>query len=280
MKQPEVWARHAQPVIATGRRPHFAPSEEVLAIQRSRVADFVARNGTGCLAVILGATPELADIALAAGCRVVRVDCNPAMFEAATRRQRVADRRNETCVIGDWLHLETIRAGAADIVLGDSSLNNVPHEQMQGQIAELERITRPGSQLLLRQIVIPDEPRPDYEFDRAVAAYRAGDVTANEFHWMLRFHSFVANAYDPASRVLDACRIFVEIEARHAQGRLSAAEFEFLMSRYTEVRHTVYRRAEQVRLLQALGDCEVVPPGAAGCTRDLFGVFVVTRVAR
>lgn len=275
MKQPEVWARHAGAVIASGQRPHFAPSDDVLAIQRERVAAFVAAHGPGCLAVVLGATPELADIALSAGCRVLRIDCNPAMFEAAAGRQVVADRRNETIVIGDWLYLNMIGDGEADIVLGDSSLNNVPHEDMAELLAELARITRSGSMLSLRQIVIPDEPKPDYEFDRAVDAFRAGDITDNEFHWMLRFYNFAACAYDPASRVLDARSVFAEIRRRHAAGELADAEFDFLMSRYTEVRHTLYRCSEQQRLLETLGACEVVPPDTAGCARDLFKVFVV-----
>lgn len=274
MKQPDAWTRHAQNIIASGRRPHFAPSEEVLTIQRRRIDDAVARHGAGCRAVVLGATPELADLALAAGCQVLRVDSNPAMFDAAARRRTVADRRKETVVVGDWLHMAAVADGAADIVLGDSSLNNVPHADMQAMLAELARITRAGSMISMRQIVLPDAPVAACEFDAIVAAFRAGSIGQDQFHWGLRFYGFAASAYDPETHVLDARRVFAEIASCHAAGLLTGPEFDFLMRRKTEIRHTVYRRSEQRRLLERLGACEDVAPSGS-CARELFGVYLV-----
>lgn len=279
MKQPDVWAQLARNIVTTGRRPHFAPSEEILAIVRERLAAYVAAHGRNRLAVILGATPELADIALTAGCRVVRIDSNPAMFEAAAGRQTVADRKAETLIIGDWLHMQGISDGEADIVLGDSSLNNVPHEDMARLFAELARITRHGSMLVLRQIVLPDQPFPDYDFTPALAAFRAGRITADDFHRRLRFYSFNAGAYDPVQRILDAQRIFSEIRRLHEEGRLNKDEFDFLMSRRSEIRHTIYGLTEQLRLFGPLGTCEAIPAGLADSARDLFKVFVI-RVGR
>lgn len=276
MKQPEAWAQHVRTIVATGHRPHFAPSDEILAIQRERVSAFVASHGDGCLAVILGATPELADIALMAGCRVVRIDCNPSMFEAAAGRQIVADRRNETILIGDWLHLDAIRNGEADIVLGDSSLNNVPHADMAKLFAELERITHAGSMLCLRQIVLPDKPVPAYEFPAALAAFRAGRITDNHLHRMLRFYSFATAAYDPQTFVLDARLVFAEIRRSYAAGLLRDAEYDFLMDRYSEIRHTIYACSEQLRLLKGLGACEAIAPRLTGGPCELFKVFVVS----
>jgi hypothetical protein len=128
--------------------------------------------------------------------------------------------------------------------------------------------------LALRQIVMPDTPIAEYEFSAAVVAFRAGRISDNEFHWMLRFYSFAASAHDPLTHVLDARRVFAEISGKHAEGALSDAEHDFLMTRCSEVRHTVYACAEQRRLLEPLGSCEVVPPGRS-CSRDLFGIFVV-----
>lgn len=276
MKQPEAWTRYARALIATSHRPHFAPSEDILAIQRERVAAFVARHGAGCLAVILGATPELADLALASGCRVVRIDCNPAMFAAAAGRALVTDRSKEIVVAGDWLHLDMIADGEAGIVLGDSALNNVPHDDMARQIHELARITHCGSLLCLRQIVLPDQPVPAYEFAAALAAVRAARVTRDEFHRMLRFYSFVDRAYDPETCVLDGRAVFAEIRRRHEDGALTEAEFDFLIQRSSEIRHTLYPCSEQRRLLEALGTCETLAPALGGDPCGLFKVFAVT----
>lgn len=275
MKQPDVWARFARTIVTTGKRPHFAPSEAILAILRERLANCVAERGRACLAVVLGATPELADIALAAGCRLVRIDSNPAMFEAAAGRQAVADRNGETIVIGDWLHMQGIRNGEADIVLGDSSLNNVPHEDMAQLFAELARITRPGSLFALRQIVLPDQPCPDYDFPSALAAFRESRITEDDFHRRLRFYSFNAAAYDPALRILDAHSVFAEIRRKREEEKLTETEFNFLMTRCSEIRHTIYGFAEQQRLFETLGACEAIPAGLTGSARDLFKVFVI-----
>jgi hypothetical protein len=40
-------------------------------------------------------------------------------------------------------------------------------------------------------------------------------------------------------------------------GELSVEEFGFLMSRYSEVNHTVYHLSEQTRQLEHLGICKV-----------------------
>jgi hypothetical protein len=275
VKQPEVWTRIARNIIATGKRPHFAPEDEILAVLRECVVDHVARQGAGCRAVILGATPELADMALDAGCEVVRIDCNPAMFESAAGRQTVKDRGRETVLIGDWLAMHAIGDGEAGLVLGDSALNNVPHEDMARLLAELARITRPGSTIALRQIVLPDSPVAAYEFPAAVAALRCGDITDTEFHRMLRFYSFTANAYDEPSRLLDARLVFAEIRRKHEAGQLTDSELEFLMARYSEVRHTIYRLAEQRRLLESLGHCESASPAIERSARFLFQVFAI-----
>jgi hypothetical protein len=279
VKQPEVWTRIARNIIATGKHPHFAPEEEILAVMRERVFDHAAKQGAGCRAVILGATPELADMALNAGCRVTRIDCNPAMFESAAGRRTVMERQRETIVIGDWLDMHAIGDGGADLVLGDSALNNVPHEDMGRLLAELSRITHPGSMIALRQIVLPDSPVAAYEFPAAVASFRCGDITDTEFHRMLRFYSFVAEAYDPVQRLLDARRVFAEIRFRHEAGLLTDGEFNFLIGRYSEIRHTVYRLAEQRRLLETLGDCELASPAIERSARFLFQVFAI-RVGR
>lgn len=275
MKQPEVWTRIAQNILATGKRPHFAPEDEILAVMRERVFDHVGRQGGGCRAIILGATPELADMALEAGCEVTRIDCNPAMFESATGRQTIKDRQGETIVVGDWLDMRAIGNGEAGLVLGDSSLNNVPHEDMNRLLAELARITHPGSMIALRQIVLPDSPLAAYEFPAATASFRRGDITAIEFHRSLRFYSFVTEAYDHAHHMLDASLVFAEVRRKHEAGQLTDGEFEFLMDRYSEVRHTIYRLAEQRRLLESLGHCESASPAIESSARFLFQVFAV-----
>jgi len=275
VKQPEVWSQIAQGLIATGSRPHFAPDAGILDILRQEVGRFVAARRGITHALVLGATPELADLALAAGCEVVRVDCNPAMFEAARKRQTVADRRRERCIVGDWLELDGIGEASIDLVLGDSALNNVPDADMAAVLAQLAHVIRPGGLLALRQIALPDAPVPAWEAPAAVAAFRAGRLTPDEFHRALRFYAFAGEAVGPDEHVLDATRVFAAIDRARADGLLSAAEHDFLAGRRSAVRHTVYRLAHQRRALESLGACEVLDPAPAASPLNLFRVFLV-----
>lgn len=276
MRQPDEWARQAQRALAQGRTPHFAPQPEALALHRRHLDQQREASGRAPAVLVLGATPELADLALEAGCEVLRVDCNAAMLEAARPRQRVADRRRETVVLGDWLALDFQPPASIDLVLGDSALNNVPHAQMPALGTQLARVLRPGGSLSLRQIVLPDDLSP-FDPRRVVAAWRAGQASEREAYTALRFGSFLAAGHDPAQHTLDAARIFAAMDAFHAQGGLTPAELAFLDSRRSHVVHTVYTLRQQVDLLSQLGRCEVHACGIAPLVDAVFKVFRVTR---
>lgn len=102
MKQPDAWSRYAERILATGARLHFAPGPETLAVHACELAAARTRFGRAPEVLVLGATPELADLALGFGCRSRRVDCNPAMFAAAQKREQVRDRTGETYIEADW----------------------------------------------------------------------------------------------------------------------------------------------------------------------------------
>ena len=272
MKQLDDWARYAAKFLASGQRPHFAPAKEILDIHQQQIDHAKGDKCAQLKTLILGATPELADLALANNCRVLRVDCNPVMFEAAKSRQKIADRSNETIVIGEWLDLHMIGDGEIDLVLGDASLNNIPHALMPQFLDEIARITRPGSLISIKQILFPDEKVASYEFHNAVNAYRTGKINDNEFYRILRFYSFIAEGYDPTTHVLDAEKVFHAIQQKHAANQLTDAEFDFLYSRYNTIQHTIYTQTAQRQLLERLGECRIVQQG-----NELFKVCVIRR---
>jgi len=270
------WERKALHAIATGATPHFVPDADMLAIQRRRVAAYTAANGAASTALVLGATPELADLALRAGLRLIWVDSSPAMFAAARQRREVAESPDEQSIVANWLAMPVIGAGTIDIVLGDAALNNVAQEDMGAVLDEISRITRPGSLVSLRQIVLPDAPVAHYEFQNALAALRTGRISLHEFDRVVRFYSFNSCALDTERHLLDARKVFEEIRHRHELAELEPDEFDFLMSRFSAVRHTIFNLSEQVAQLTRLGDCavEMLPP--ACFFRDLTAVFAVT----
>lgn len=261
MKQLDEWTKYAAKFLTSGQHPHFAPANEILDIHQQQFDIAKKNNSTQLNTLILGATPELADLALTNNCRVLRVDCNTVMFEAAQSRQKIADRSNETLVVGDWLDLHMIGDGEIDLILGDVSFNNVPHALMPQFLDEMARITRPGSLISIKQIIFPDEKVDSYEFHHAVNAYRTGKISGDEFYRILRFYSFIAEGYDPAAYMLDAEKVFHAIQQKHATNQLTDAEFEFLYARHNTIRHTIYTQTALKRLLKRLGDCDIVQQG-------------------
>jgi ubiquinone/menaquinone biosynthesis C-methylase UbiE len=272
MKQLDEWTKYAAKFLTPGRRPHFVPASEILDIHQQKLDVAKKHNCTQLNALILGATPELADLALTNNCRVLRVDCNPIMFEAGKFRQKIEDRSNELIVVGDWLDLHMIGDGEIDLVLGDLSLNNIPHALMLQFLDEMARITHSGSLISIKQIIFPDEKVDSYEFHNAVNTYRGGEINDDEFYRILRFYSFISEAYDPITYMLDAEKVFNAIQKKYAMDQLTDAEYEFLYSRHNAIQHTIYTQTEQIRLLKRLGDCQIVQPG-----NDLFKVCVILR---
>ena len=278
MKQPEAWSRYAERILATGARLHFAPEPETLAVHACELAAARTRLGRAPEVLVLGATPELADLALGFGCRSRRVDCNPAMFAAAHKREESRDRSGETCIEADWLDMPMLADASIDLVLGDNSLNNVAHEQMPRLLAELARVTHAGSVLSLRQFVFPNTPMPgSLSVGRVVARYRDGEFGAHEFSRALRYGSFVDAVWDPERRLFDAARVFEQIDAAHARGVFNTDEYAFMNGRRSQIQHTIYRHGEQVALFAPLGRCRVERAGPVSDFEYAFAVWVIER---
>jgi SAM-dependent methyltransferase len=277
LKKPDQWSSYAARIVATGERLHFAPEPETLAAHGRVLEALRSTLGRAPLTLVLGATPELADLALERGCPVVRMDCNPAMFEAAACRQRDVDRSNERIVVGDWLEMPGIEAGSIDLVLGDASLNNVPHAQMGPLLAQLQRVCRPGSVLSLRQVALPAAVTQTHPLERTVRRFRAGELDRHTFSRLLRYACFVDPVYDSAQCLLDAGRVFECIEASHRNGLLNDDEYAFMNSRRSRIQHTVYVEAAQRSWFEPLGRCRIERAGPASDHEFLTNLWVTER---
>lgn len=273
MKQPVEWRRKATLARAGGPPPHYAPPAAALEIFARRIEALPPAAGRRN-AMILGATPELADLAAAAGWRPLRIDCNPAMVAAADLRRANGSRDEERIIVADWLAMP-LAAASVDLVLGDAALNNIPHESMPAALATLRRVCRPGAAILLRQLVLPDLPVAEYEVDAVLAARRAGRIDDDALDRAFRFYSFNAEALDPTRHLLDAERVFAAIRRMHESGRLLDAEHAFLMGRYSAVQHTIYPLAEQCRWLATLGSVTLEPLPESLFYHRLYAVLAV-----
>lgn len=277
MEQKNEWSKQAEKILATGMVPHFAPQRETIEVHLSQIKALKEQHRQPKV-VILGATPELADLALEHQCIVYRVDNNADMFAAAKPRETITQRDNEIIIHSDWMNMDTLSDGQIDLVMGDASLNNVPVAQMFQVLNELNRITHSGSILSLKQIILSDVAIKNFTFSNALISYRSGMLTEDEFYLILRFYSFHHGAYDPSAHILDASIVFDAIHQKYDNGELTDDEYAIFARRRGALKHTVYRKTEQINLFnKILGESNVIYPDDSCVYRDIFNMFSITR---
>jgi len=258
-------------------KPHFAPSDQELVVHRKLLADLAITLPRPLTMLVLGATPELADLGLQHGCRVHVVDSSPSLLKAAEPRRTIADRSAETVHCADWRQITPIQDASVDFVIGDAALNNVAPADQPDVFAELRRVTHRRSLFSLKQIVLPDLLPARYEFDHTLAAFRAGQLSDTEFYTILRFASLSATLLQPDLHLLDSLQVFAAFEDKKNKGILSEAEFGFLNARRRETQHTIFRQSDQRQLFQDhLGDCEILSPHGGCHYNDIFNIFRMT----
>lgn len=124
--------------------------------------------------VLLGVTPELADISN----DVTAIDINPAMIAAVWP----GNRPGRNVVRGNWLRLPFADA-SQDNVVGDGCpvlLQYLRHRQF---FTEASRILRPGGRLVIRFFAAPEVAENCADVGRAAQAGRIGSFHA--FKWRL-----------------------------------------------------------------------------------------------
>lgn len=275
-----AWDDEAKRLLESGARPHFAPDpveidmhRRILSAWRARVGDALEPHRL----LVLGATPELADLGLDLGFEVLRIDASSAMFEAARLREEARDRRNEECVVGDWRDLGTLADNTVHAVLGDAALNNVSHEDMSRVLGELQRVLVAGGILSLKQIVLPTTLGRRLELEPVLAARRKGDLDWTAFRMLVRFWCFRLAAYDPKTHAFDATQVYRAVEEEHAKGTWDAEEYAHLSRSRSTMRHTIYPAPTQATVFRrAFGAVRLKPASDALHHKLFFPHYEVT----
>lgn len=153
-------------------------------------------------ALLLGVTPEIAEMSWHSGCRLVAVDKSEGMVRAVWP----GDTAHRRAVIADWLALDLPEA-PFDVVVGDGvfTLLGFPHDYARLAQA-LGALVRPGGLLSLRLFcrVEPSEP-----LERVMSDAFAGNIgNFNVFKWRLAM-ALQGNA-TRGVRLADVYRTFVE----------------------------------------------------------------------
>ena len=172
--RPRHWDMHATrwSLIGPPLRP-AAPDLEYLRASVSRLGPRVSS------ALLLGVTPEIAEMSWPSPCRLVAVDKS----EGMVNRVWPGDTPTRRALIGDWLELDLPEA-PFDLAIGDGVFIILDFPRGYAQLAvALARVVKPGGLLSLRLFCRPEpnEALPlvfDELFSRAIGNFHV-------FKWRL-----------------------------------------------------------------------------------------------
>lgn len=159
--------------------PPLRPSPADVDYVKGSVRRLLSESTEGQRALLLGVTPELAQIDWRPPLRLLAVDRSAGMVEGVWP----GDTETRRAMVGDWLDLKP-SDGAFSLVLGDGVFSLLDYPDGYARLArQLARLTRPGGLLSLRSFC-RTEP---YEAPDAVfAALLAGRIgNFHVFKWRL-----------------------------------------------------------------------------------------------
>jgi len=204
------------------RHPAASPDPTEVAAYRQAAEAAVGDLG-GANLVVLGATPELRLMGLAAGAQVVAVDHSPLAWEVFA--DWVDDAR-ERRVEGSWEDLAHHVGGQVEVIVGDGVIGNLPSLDAAATLLTAWRsVLGTGGVLILRQALVPDAL--DTARDAApvlLDRHRAGELDPAEFGFGVRIVGHLATCWDPSTGLLDGRAVYEAIDAWAPTPALSEAE--------------------------------------------------------
>lgn len=149
--------------------------------------------------LVLGATPELRDMAITVGAECLAVDWSFKTMAAMQGAMRHADDPRNLMMVCDWTKIaEYLDDDKFDAIMGDASFNNVPFESQTKMMRACRELLKPGGRLIFRHgVYVPGTHITYAEWQRGYNARR--------FHWLSvawPLCHVMGRAYNPKTGVL------------------------------------------------------------------------------
>ncbi|MFH1457061.1 MAG: class I SAM-dependent methyltransferase [Patescibacteria group bacterium] len=263
-----------------GKQTHFGPDKTELLIHQTTLDTIIEenkKNGLPTNVITLGPTPELRDLALEKKCNVISIDLNKKVIDAAKSHLEINPRSNELVSICNWSE-QPIKDGAIDFIMGSASLNNVPPDKLPEVLKEINRVLSEKGIAQFRQITFPANHNSNYDFETALNNYRTNKLSKRGFYVILRFYSFLDEAYDAKKNILYAKKVFAKFDKLHTDGKLTDEEHAYLTSFRNNVEHTVFNQEKTKELLEKYFKKITILHGEGEeYFKDLYNIFEVTK---
>lgn len=235
----------------------------------------VAINGQANPKVlILGATPELRDLALRNGCDTVALDFSAEVLEIMGDVMTYKNDAREKRVVGNWLEYQG-EEYKFDAILADASLNNIPVAATAHFLNKLQTLLNQNGLFITRHLVcLPDKKiRPAVDI---IADYRRGAINQYDMYFGLRFYSDLSRGcYDPATKRSDWGCFFEAFEK--AKGLFNQEEYDGIMWQKADVVHTMFTKDEWESLTKEFFDIVAVGRWTGQHFSEFFPVYILKR---
>jgi len=131
--------------------------------------------------VVLGADPEILDLCLENGCKVISIIRNPIIAQITNFMMKYQGHRNHKSVIvkDNWLKLP-LPKNSCDLVLTEFALSLHPYKDYEILLKEIQRVLKPDGLCFTRKFDLPTGYKKP-EIKQVLALWRKGEITHNDF---------------------------------------------------------------------------------------------------
>lgn len=133
--------------------------------------------------LVLGPTPELRNIALDLGCKVLSMDINLDMIQKREQYVTVKDHARDVVARSNWLNPWFLNEGSFSAILADASFNNLPFKQMLQLFSICKKLLKKEGVLAFRHSNLKNT----IPINEIVALYQNKKISAKEM--VISLHS-------------------------------------------------------------------------------------------
>lgn len=244
------WRIAKQRGIKSNRIPPFAPSLKEQEFYKKYLLAVLAYNKLPKRALILGATPELRDIAINVGLESIAVDISEEMMKKFSCIMRNQGSELDKRIINDWLEMD-FPHNYFGAIMGDASFNNLVTKKDNEQlVSTCGNLLAKGGYLVLRQVLYAKNYKGYIDAKKVISDYRSGKIEWEDFFMELRINSFKNQVYSPDSFQYNAEKAFKLIDSLYDNKFLSQSEYESINTFRNNVINTFYPNQEFIRMIE------------------------------
>lgn len=187
--------------------------------------------------LILGATPELRDLASRFYTKMTVVDVNKNMVESLTTLRRY--RTPEKVVIQPWQKFTCEEK--QDIVLGDASLNMLNQSDIPRVIQKVSQALKSKGYFFHRTLLY--SPKKNIKLMKVIKDWRDRKIYIGDARWLIEMYSR-CKSYNPLTQIDDRAVFIENIKKLYFEGLITKAEFNKFGRYDDKVKMTILEKAK------------------------------------